>query len=470
MELLMKQAFFVKFAPQIKKLTGCSRSTEILGKLEYWFSKYPDGFYKFIEPCSHKLYREGDSWTEELYCDRKSFSSSFDRIAVRYKSRRAFEQANDKFQDKLYASFYDRYTNQTYFVRNHTLADKYLADILPRRKKGTINEDNTSLKKADSLPKRPLRTGKNSRSYKEAKRTPGELLNNNSHAGNEIINKMIEIWTAIVEEGRGQIELRSKRIAFLKKAFKDKFDSCLEKWKKFCTDIARSKYLMGEKTDWKADLDWALKFESIQKIFDGRYGIGDREPKPQIATTQELQDEINNQEEPKQIKQIRTMLLNLVGNAPYISWFKPIKFELREQGTLAIIAPSSFAADYLEQNYGSGLSLVLEDSNPGISRFILVANGDSKERKCFVRENKVRSHLLHNEEIINDIEMGASALMDLERLTFIDNDKDDKMDDFEEICLEEEQVLIQNAIQSFLNVNSQDLGHGRSIITDRIPY
>jgi hypothetical protein len=62
---------------------------------------------------------------------------------------------------------------------------------------------------------------------------------------------MIDIWTAIVGEGKGQIELRGKIIAFLKKAFTDSFNNCLQKWKEYCISITRSKFLMGEKTSFR---------------------------------------------------------------------------------------------------------------------------------------------------------------------------------------------------------------------------
>ena len=224
----MKQHYFVKFDPRINQLTGCHRATLILSTLEYWFQKKPNGFYKFIETCPHRLYKEGDSWTEELDCDRKSFASSFDKIAVRYKSRRTYEDAEDKFQEKMYASFYDRNTNQTYFVRNHELANKVLADLIPTKKNVSKKEDDKAPKARNSLPSDPLRNGKDSRSYKEPKNTSLDLSKDKSHA-EEIIKKMIEIWTALVEEGREQVTLGRTTIPFLKKAFTDKFDSCLEK-------------------------------------------------------------------------------------------------------------------------------------------------------------------------------------------------------------------------------------------------
>jgi len=178
----MKQRHFIKFDPNIKRLTGCDRATLILEKVEVFFRKQPDGFYKFIEPCSHPLYKKEDSWAEELGCDRKCFTRSWDKIGLRHKSRRAFEAAEDKFEGKLYASYYDRHLNQMFFIRNHDLANETLEEFYEPKKQKARAEDATATKTNDSLALKPLSTGHFVRSYKEAKNTSPELSKDNSHA------------------------------------------------------------------------------------------------------------------------------------------------------------------------------------------------------------------------------------------------------------------------------------------------
>jgi len=85
-------SFYTKFYHSLQSFTGSATSTLIIGKLEFWFAnpKYKEGFYKFVEPCAHPLYREGDSWSEELGISRKIFAKAFDLIGVRYKSKSAY--------------------------------------------------------------------------------------------------------------------------------------------------------------------------------------------------------------------------------------------------------------------------------------------------------------------------------------------------------------------------------------------
>ena len=304
----MKQRHFIKFDPNIKKLTGCDRATLILEKVEVFFRKQPNGFYKFIEPCSHPLYKKEDSWAEELGCDRKCFTRSWDKIGLRHKSRRAFEATEDKFEGKLYASYYDRHLNQMFFIRNHDLANETLEEFYEPKKQKARAEDTQATKTNDSLTLKPLSTGHFVRSYNDAKKTSLELSKDNSHASDEIVKKMIDIWTAIVGEGKGQIELRGKIIAFLKKAFTDSFNSCLQKWKAYCISITCSKFLMGEKTSFKATLEWALKFDVIAKILSGEhYGIGDRNRNLTLEEQEEWKREREEQEKAKELEKQKSL-------------------------------------------------------------------------------------------------------------------------------------------------------------------
>lgn len=393
----MKRSFFIKFDPRINQLTGCDRATLILGKLEYWFRKQPDGFYKFIEPCSHCLYKKGDSWAEELGCDRKCFARAWKKIGVKYKSRLAFEAAEDKFQGKMYASYYDRYTNRTFFIRNHDLANETLKEFFGCKKPKQKN----SLERGLTELLEPLSSGHNIPSYRDTKSTSSELFKNNSHANNEIVKQMVEIWVAIVEQGKEKITLTSKRIAFLKQALKDKFDNCLEKWEKYCETIASSRFLMGEIKSFKATLDWVLKFENIQKILEGHYGIGDRAVKVKEASEKELQEEIEVLDEELEIKDFRAKCLKIVGHCTYHAWFRKLKIEKREEGCLALIAPHAFHADYLERNYDTYLKIILEKLEKTITCFSIFASGEPKE-KCTIERERLAEKVAPKEKVLKN--------------------------------------------------------------------
>ena len=52
---------------EFNKITGSVHCSLFLGQLIYWADKNDyKPFYKFRQPCQHELYKEGDSWAEEL--------------------------------------------------------------------------------------------------------------------------------------------------------------------------------------------------------------------------------------------------------------------------------------------------------------------------------------------------------------------------------------------------------------------
>ena len=52
---------------EFNKITGGVHCSLFLGQLIYWADKNDyKPFYKFRQPCQHELYKEGDSWAEEL--------------------------------------------------------------------------------------------------------------------------------------------------------------------------------------------------------------------------------------------------------------------------------------------------------------------------------------------------------------------------------------------------------------------
>lgn len=63
----------IAFRPEIKRYVKNTNATILLQQIMYWYDINEGEFYKFIEPCKHEKYRDGDSWCEELAFSRKEF-------------------------------------------------------------------------------------------------------------------------------------------------------------------------------------------------------------------------------------------------------------------------------------------------------------------------------------------------------------------------------------------------------------
>ena len=101
--------YYIKYYPEFKRVFGSDKAAIIFERLEYWSEKYSSGFWKFFEPCKHPLYRQGDSWEEEIGFSRKVFTKVFSLIGVHYKSKSEFLQQDDPFQGKLYVSYWTEF-------------------------------------------------------------------------------------------------------------------------------------------------------------------------------------------------------------------------------------------------------------------------------------------------------------------------------------------------------------------------
>lgn len=320
----LTHSFYIKFYPGINSSIGCEKATLILGRLEYWFEKYKNGFYKFVEPCNHPLYRDGDSWQEEIGFSRKIFAKAFDLVGVRYKSKSAFLKASDRFKGKLYASYHDRKTNQTYFVRNHDFASQFIKGLFNKKQTQKTQEPSQTIQgKYDDKTKSccPLqgrsRSGQKSRSYggtiggKEItsiqRNTPSletdmpkDPQPPSESPQRELTEEMIKIWQEEVGE-LGVSYLSNGLFYRLQHSLKNCFEQSLDLWKTYCRMISSSKFLMGEaqnKFFKKAWITWAIKEEVIERIKGGAFNLGDRQTN-EDKKRQEINNELKNIENNK---------------------------------------------------------------------------------------------------------------------------------------------------------------------------
>ena len=302
--------FFIRYYPHLRKHFGSNEPVLLIDRLEYWFkiAKHRDGFFKFLEPCQHRLCKPGDSWEEEIGFSRRLFNKAFDLIGVRYKSKTAFLNAVDPFGGKPYASYHDRKGNRNYYVRNHDFADGFFKSLFGRQEKSNdcsgraadaTNEATvTSVVSALGSQKRE---GKGAfllnkcRYSNDTKcRSPYiSLLQRNtatptvsgsardgggdSH-GEAIAEGMTKVWIEEIGEV-GIIGASTSLTKRLNGALSNLFEGSLVLWRNYCRNIASSKFLMGEarNTNFKIWMTWAIQPQTKERIDAGEFRY-DRTP------------------------------------------------------------------------------------------------------------------------------------------------------------------------------------------------
>jgi len=98
----------------------------------------------------------------------------------------------------------------------------------------------------------------------------------------EIINKMLYVWNKVFECSVNPIKAYSnqKNQQTLLHLYKAAFNSELDNWREYALKVNSSQFLMGEKetkNNFKAVFSWLIKEETIEKVQNGEYGVGDRE-------------------------------------------------------------------------------------------------------------------------------------------------------------------------------------------------
>jgi hypothetical protein len=98
----------------------------------------------------------------------------------------------------------------------------------------------------------------------------------------EIVNKMVYIWNKVFEYSISPIKAYSnkKNQEVLLNLYKTAFSGDLNNWREYACKINSSQFLMGEKktkNNFKAVFSWLIKEDTIEKIMNGEYGVGDRE-------------------------------------------------------------------------------------------------------------------------------------------------------------------------------------------------
>ncbi len=367
------------------------------GQLDYWFSKKPNGFYKFLEPCNHPLYKAGDSWSEELGISRRVFNAVFELIGIRYNSKTAFKTAKDKFQGKLYASYHDRKTNKMFYVRNTEMFHQTKRTSLKEPIHNISSPKNISQGKSISreklvdeivnnpLPNNHSSNDTNCRSYGGTigGKSKYSFTDNTSSSlvqkaqaensddfteSKKIAEEIKNIW--IEEIGEPEItHLSSTLVARINHSYSTIFDKSLDNWRHYCRKIASSQFLLGEKkgTNFKAKLSWAIKPESYERIQAGDFTLGDRlTNKIEKVITFSQEDEetlsenfINSSKNPLWIK-AGLELLKRVGGYTFNQWFKELDIDSCHGNEINLKAPSRFHRDYINKNYRDQLISALE--------------------------------------------------------------------------------------------------------------
>jgi hypothetical protein len=159
--LNMRSEAPVPYWPSFHDVAGTTSAAVLLQQIFFRYaSTHPEPFYKFKEPCKHKLYRPGDSWIEELHWTAEEFDGALKRIATKSVSGTNKAGLFEKTDPTGLVIYWTTTHRVTYYTVNVGLVDKlcgtvYLKDYASRF---TFITENTTEKTQRRAVARPPRT------------------------------------------------------------------------------------------------------------------------------------------------------------------------------------------------------------------------------------------------------------------------------------------------------------------------
>lgn len=276
------------------------QSKLMYSRLDYWSRICPEGFYKFREPCEHALYKEGDSWSEELSLSGKAVKVAFSFIGTTYNSKSEYEKAEDKFKGKPFLCYVNKTERKTYYLKNPDFVTQVISKLSPppenpAKKKqssrnpcpsgdGSTDCSNSIYNNTSNIlsPKSPLtgekmeREGKKLKIKKEKK--PKEVNQGSSPSiSDEDLDrakKMHEIWVEATLNTRIESPKLSVKVAIkLANAFKWLCRGSLDWWRRYCRRVVSSQFLAGKITNFALWLVCAIQPKWAEDVKAGKYGV-----------------------------------------------------------------------------------------------------------------------------------------------------------------------------------------------------
>lgn len=104
----------VPYLSFLNAYTGSPTASILLMRCLYWMEKKDAPFYKFLKPCEHPFYREGDSFVEELGFSTGVLDGAMKKICTKIKFGHRYLLLECGYLLKYSNSY-----NQTFFVVNY---------------------------------------------------------------------------------------------------------------------------------------------------------------------------------------------------------------------------------------------------------------------------------------------------------------------------------------------------------------
>ena len=143
--ILAEDSKLVTYRPSLRKLIPSVTGVILFQQILYWYEKQGQKFYKFTSPCGHELYKEGDSWEEEIAFSAKEIRTALDSFAFKCgkKNKELLGDAYKEAKANALVLYYTDANRVTWYSMNCEVVEKALRGIY------LINSHRSNIKESD---------------------------------------------------------------------------------------------------------------------------------------------------------------------------------------------------------------------------------------------------------------------------------------------------------------------------------
>lgn len=172
-QTIIEDKSLIIYRPRLNQITGSVLSSILLHQIIYWAYKSNNLFYKFKEPCNHKLYKPGDSWTEELGFTRWEYETALKRIAEKYNPK------NEEIPTDSFVVYYTDIRRLTWHSVNWKKLNSAIEETFIRKEEIPLYEKRDyHFTKSDNVSLQYIDTENTTKTKHQT--TDSSLLNNSS--------------------------------------------------------------------------------------------------------------------------------------------------------------------------------------------------------------------------------------------------------------------------------------------------
>ncbi|EDV19037.1 uncharacterized protein TRIADDRAFT_62511 [Trichoplax adhaerens] len=266
---------------KLEKVFG-TRKANFINKLKYWLSKCG----RNINGISGKwIYNPTHEWANQLNCSTstiKRLIKSLEEQGIILSKKVNAKRYN---QTKWYSLNFNLLNNMltSQDIKDNTVKNKWTNRLVQNEpiiiSNNRNNYTNTSSKKFKNNYSDSKEEEINfSNVLKERTAQKTKLTTNET----KLVEQMVYLWNKVFIYSRNPIKAyisKSNKKALVD-VLNNHFEGDLDKWREYALAVNSSQFLMGEKEtkkNFRAIFSWLIKEETLEKIMNNEYGIGDRE-------------------------------------------------------------------------------------------------------------------------------------------------------------------------------------------------